>query len=317
MEHAHRPSYRQIPTGTSASAASGCRTGFGIAASAPASDYHEETPEREERLARRVARVSLRHALTIGGFERGLFRLIQHVKIARQPGPLGPLLHRILAFEHLEIFGFPDVDRVRPRREEIVIIGRLMHRRRRHEMRDLAAPRSGESGFADQKMRGRREIARHLRENSARLDPLHQRWKQRGMIGQPMQRRVGINQIVSVLRSPRGKILMQPLDSGAALRPASTISLDPSTPTTRASGHRSFSNLDTLPVPAPRSATVRTGNSGMRINRSTAGRSRWPENFRYCCGFHTIVVPIVIVAPGCLYVRAGGHSSASPVRACP
>src|SRR5215471_11220595 len=96
MEHAQRPSYRQIPTGTSASAASGCRTGFGIAASAPASDYHEETPEREERLARRVSRVSLRHTLTIGSFEGGLFRLIQHVKIARQPGP--PLVHSFTGF---------------------------------------------------------------------------------------------------------------------------------------------------------------------------------------------------------------------------
>ena len=54
------------------------------------------------------------------------------------------------------------------------------------------------------------------------------------------------------------------------------------------SGHLSLINFVTLPTPAPRSTTLRTGKSGMRIRRSSAGLNRCPENFRYCCGFHTI-----------------------------
>src|SRR4029079_3845384 len=65
-------------------------------------------------------------------------------------------------------------------------------------------------------------------------------------------------------------------------------SAEPSTPVTVASGQRSLISSVTLPAPAPRSAIARGAKSGIRINRSTAGRSRWPENFRYCCGSQTI-----------------------------
>jgi len=70
-------------------------------------------------------------------------------------------------------------------------------------MLQLGAPRSVQRGFRDQQMRARPEIARHLhRKDAARRDFFHQGRKQAGMVGQPVQRRIGVDQVKLMCRPP-------------------------------------------------------------------------------------------------------------------
>ena len=207
---------------------------------------------------RRVPRVGLRHALAVGGLERCFLLALQDVQISRQPGALGPFLHRIFAFQNLQIFRLPDIDVFGQRRQQAVIKGRLLDRRRRYEMLDLDCATARSMRFprsADAK--ARRNCAASAPQGYRRARPFHQRGKQCGMIRQPVQRRIGIDHVdisaqAAMIRDPDAAIRR----SGAAFLPAATISAEPSTPTTAASGHLSLISLVTLPAPAPRSATL-------------------------------------------------------------
>src|SRR5260370_35619028 len=95
--------------------------------------HDEETSEWEQRAAVRAARVGARDELCIGGLECASLRLLERVQERLGPRALGPLLDRVLAFEHLEVLALPDVEGPRQRSQDAVVESSACHRRRREE----------------------------------------------------------------------------------------------------------------------------------------------------------------------------------------
>src|SRR5262249_58145221 len=82
-----------------------------VVPSAMTSLGHDEEPtERQECAAVRAARVGARDELRVGGLERASLRLLERVEQGLEPRALGPLLDRVLTFEHLEVLALPDIE---------------------------------------------------------------------------------------------------------------------------------------------------------------------------------------------------------------
>src|SRR5260370_37740765 len=103
--------------------------------------HDEETPEWEQRAAVCAARVGARDELRIGGLECASLRPLERVEERLEPRALGPLLDRVLAFEHLEVLALPDVEG-RPQLSRDAVIQRwVFHRGRPAERVERCPPR--------------------------------------------------------------------------------------------------------------------------------------------------------------------------------
>src|SRR2546430_16423264 len=103
--------------------------------------HDEETAEWQQRAAVGAARIRARDQLGIGGLEAAAFRLLEGIEQWPEPRALGPLLDRVLAFEHLEILALPDVESGGARSQHTVVKGGIANRDRAEKRLELGAPR--------------------------------------------------------------------------------------------------------------------------------------------------------------------------------
>src|SRR5260370_17585660 len=102
--------------------------------------HDEETPEWEQRAAVCAARVGARDELCIGGLECASLRLLERVEERLEPRALGPLLDRVLAFEHLEVLALPDVEGRRQRSQDAGVESWLFPQGRPQQRLNLRPP---------------------------------------------------------------------------------------------------------------------------------------------------------------------------------
>src|SRR5207247_10283061 len=95
-----------------------------------------------------------------------------------EPGSLRPHPRGIDALQNLQVLDLPDVERGRPRGQEIEVEARLRHRIRPEQRLELFAPWSVADRVRDQRVRRRAEVPWELNgEDAARLEPRQQRGK--------------------------------------------------------------------------------------------------------------------------------------------
>src|SRR5438046_7987544 len=102
--------------------------------------YDEKPAERQQRAAVGATRICARDQLGVGGLEAAALRFLERVEERLEPGALRPLLDRMLAFEHLEIFGLPHVEGRDAGGQHAVVEGRVAHRHRTEQRLELHAP---------------------------------------------------------------------------------------------------------------------------------------------------------------------------------
>jgi len=108
----------------------------------------EQTSERKQGFAIGSARIRLRDPAAIFGFEVRAWTRRERGEQRRKPGSFGPLHHRILAFEDLQVFGFPDIQRTRTSGEQVIVsFGR------KHGLRPLTLAEIVNWSYADMTFR--------------------------------------------------------------------------------------------------------------------------------------------------------------------
>src|SRR6266571_8373587 len=114
--------------------------------------HDEKTPEWEQRAAIRAARVGACDELRIGGLECASLRLLERIEQRLEPRALGPLLDRVLAFEHLEVLALPYIEGRRERSQDAVVEGWVFHRGRPEERLELRPPRPAQRRFRNRRV---------------------------------------------------------------------------------------------------------------------------------------------------------------------
>src|SRR5213593_3979745 len=126
------------------------------------SGHDEQTAEREQRAAVGPPRIRARGQLRVTRLEPGAVGLVERREQRHEPASLYPLLHGIDTLQRLQILDLPDVERGRPRGQEIEVEARLGHRIRPEQRLELFAPWSVADRVRDQRVRRRAEVPREL-----------------------------------------------------------------------------------------------------------------------------------------------------------
>ncbi len=187
-----------------------------------------------------------------------------------------PAIDRVFAFQHLQIFGLPDVERGRMRFQECrnrLSAARAGSRAPEQVFRASAdRPPSRASGHGWAR---RNSPAPERRRRRPAFTKRHQPGKQRRLIRQPLEGGVGEDHVIGRGRGPAREIGQTPgrgHAAGARLLPACRRNC-PGPPAGPAASARPEAPVE-LPGPQPRSITRAGCWAGTRASRSAAGRVR-------------------------------------------
>src|SRR5881296_1141250 len=173
----------------------------------------EQAPERKERAAVGAAWIRARRQLRVARLEAAAVGLVERREQRHEPASLHPLLHGIDALQNLQILDLPDVERGRPRGQEIEVEARLRHRIRPEQRLELFAPWSVADRVRDQRVRRRAEVPWELNgEDAARLEPRQQRGKDAIVVAEPVERGIRVDDVGRAWRPPRRQISPLPGD---------------------------------------------------------------------------------------------------------
>src|SRR5271165_167456 len=172
----------------------------------------EQPLERKQRDPARKRRVGGIYAPSIFGLEGVSIGPRERIEQRLEPGSLDPLLDGVFTAEYLKVLGFPDVERLRKRFEQFVIVGRRMHGRRAQQRLEDGPPWRTPDGFRDQGVGWGCKVVWHLHgEYAARAQLREQPRKQSIVVPHPVQRGIGKNQIGGRWRLPIGEVGLYPL----------------------------------------------------------------------------------------------------------